>query len=101
LKSGDNLKLSSAIFTWMRLFEYSLFGADLRARGSGQGTTSGYGGGFSSHNRPNAHGGAHNLHSCGATAGSFLQPRTNQHQKYSGHINAAPLQVKDLSMLHV
>ncbi|CAM6008899.1 unnamed protein product [Sphagnum balticum] len=52
----------------------------------------GYGGGFSSHNRPNAHGGAHNLHSCGATAGSFLQPRTNQHQKYSGHINAAPLE---------
>ncbi|CAK9236508.1 unnamed protein product [Sphagnum troendelagicum] len=52
----------------------------------------GYGGGFSSHNRPNAHGGAHNLHSCGTTAGSFLQPRTNQHQKYSGHINAAPLE---------
>ncbi|CAK9237367.1 unnamed protein product [Sphagnum troendelagicum] len=52
----------------------------------------GYGGGFSSHNRPNAHGGAHNLHSCGTTAGSFLQPRTKQHQKYSGHINAAPLE---------
>lgn len=70
--------------------------ADLQSRGSGQGTTAGYGSRFSSQSRPNAHGGAHNLHSVGVgSSQTTLQPRTNTHQKFSGRTNAAPLPVCD------
>lgn len=68
--------------------------ADLQSRGSGQGTTGGYGAALNFQNRPNAHGGANNLHSVGVgNAQTTLQPRTNTHQKFSGRINAAPLPV--------
>ena len=66
--------------------------ADLQSRGSG--TTGGYGAALNFQNRPNAHGGANNLHSVGVgNAQTTLQPRTNTHQKFSGRINAAPLPV--------
>ncbi|BBN12165.1 RIO kinase 1 [Marchantia polymorpha subsp. ruderalis] len=64
------------------------FQDDLHSRGTGQGTTTAYGPGFSVQNRPNAHGGAHNHHTGG---GGAFQPRTNQQQKLVGRINPRPL----------
>ncbi|KAL2610114.1 hypothetical protein R1flu_028687 [Riccia fluitans] len=63
------------------------FQDDLQSRGTGQGTTTAYGSGFSVQKRPNAYGGVHSH----PNVTNSLQPKTNQQQKLVGRINPRPL----------